>query len=61
MSDVKHVHNNHGGPPLEHSNRENPPYWTRAHKDWRMWVGLILMLAAMTIFIMSDDLALLRR
>jgi len=37
------------------------PYWKRAHHDWRFWVGLVLMLAAITIYVLSDDLALLPR
>ncbi len=36
-----------------------PPYWRRAHHDWRFWVGLIAMLAAITIYILSEDLAFL--
>ena len=35
------------------------PYWKRAHRDWRIWVALFFMLAAMTIYIMSEDLSLL--
>ncbi|MGD0132821.1 MAG: hypothetical protein ABSE57_12280 [Bryobacteraceae bacterium] len=35
----------------------SPPYWTRMHRDWRMWVGLVLMLAAITIYVLSEDLA----
>jgi hypothetical protein len=35
------------------------PYWKRAHHDWRFWVGLSLMLAAITIYVLSDDLAFL--
>ena len=34
-----------------------PPYWRRMHHDWRVWVGLVLMLAAITIYILSEDLA----
>ena len=33
------------------------PYWMRAHRDWRVWVGVVLMLAAMTIYLMTNDLA----
>jgi len=36
---------------------ESPPYWRRMHHDWRVWVGLVLMLAAITIYILSEDLA----
>ena len=35
------------------------PYWKRAHHDFRFWVGLILMLTAITIYVLSDDLAFL--
>jgi hypothetical protein len=37
------------------------PYWNRAHHDWRFWAGLLFMLAAMAIYVLSDDLALLPR
>jgi formate hydrogenlyase subunit 3/multisubunit Na+/H+ antiporter MnhD subunit len=30
--------------------------WARAHHDWKFWVALSLMLAAMVIYVMSDDL-----
>lgn len=33
------------------------PYWKRAHTDWRFWVGIILMFAAMIVYVMSEDLA----
>jgi hypothetical protein len=33
------------------------PYWKRAHRDWRIWFCVVLMLAAMFIYVMSDDLA----
>lgn len=31
----------------------------RAHRDWRVWVGLFFMLAAITIYVLSEDLAFL--
>jgi hypothetical protein len=31
------------------------PAWKRAHRDWRVWVALVLMLAAMFAYVMSDD------
>jgi hypothetical protein len=40
---------------------DTPPYWKRAHHDWRFWVGLLSMLAAITIYALSDDLSLLPR
>jgi hypothetical protein len=33
------------------------PYWKRAHTDWRFWIGVILMLLAMMVYVMSMDLA----
>ena len=38
-----------------HHNTE--PYWRRAHRDWRVWVGLFFMMAAITIYVMSNDLS----
>jgi hypothetical protein len=26
--------------------RSHRPYWKRAHRDWRIWIGVIVMLAA---------------
>jgi hypothetical protein len=48
-------HGDPNGGTIQHGHR---PYWTRAHRDWRVWVGVVLMLAAMIIYLMSDDLAL---
>ena len=33
------------------------PYWRRMHRDWRFWVGAILMFAAISIYVLSGDLA----
>jgi hypothetical protein len=35
-----------------------PPYWKRAHHDWRFLVGVFFMFAAIIIYVMSEDLAL---
>jgi hypothetical protein len=43
---------------LEIGNHEHRPYWKRAHHDWRFWVALVLMLAAMLIYVMTDDLSI---
>lgn len=31
------------------------PYWKRAHRDWRFWVALLLMLGAMVAYLITDD------
>ena len=43
---------------LERGHHEHHPYWKRAHRDWRFWVALALMLAAMLIYVMTDDLSI---
>ena len=60
MNEIRH--SNHGNEGPEHEDVQHvpsPPYWKRAHQDWRVWVGLVFMLTAMTINIMSDNLAFL--
>ncbi len=52
------THGNEGteGETTHHRDR---PYWRRAHQDWRVWVGLVFMFAAITIYVLSDNLAFL--
>jgi len=33
------------------------PFWRRMHRDWRFWVGALLMAAALSIYVLSGDLA----
>ena len=47
------------GPEPDHVHPGNRPYWQRAHRDWRIWIGLFFMFAAIIIYVMSDDLAFL--
>jgi hypothetical protein len=59
MNDNYGQHGNEG-PKHEHVQHVPlPPYWKRAHQDWRVWVGLAFMLTAMTIYVMSNNLAFL--
>ncbi len=55
MSESKHRH--HATP--EPANAV--PYWKRAHHDWRFWVGLVLMLLAISVYVLSDNLAFVPR
>jgi hypothetical protein len=36
-------------------------YWKRAHHDWRFWVALVLMFLAITVYVLSDNLAFVPR
>jgi hypothetical protein len=56
MHEIQHSDHPHGDP-NGGSIRHGRPYWTRAHRDWRVWVGVVLMLAAMITYLMTDDLA----
>jgi hypothetical protein len=47
----------HHGDPNGGSVGRGRPYWTRAHRDWRVWVGVVLMLACMIIYLMTNDFA----
>jgi hypothetical protein len=31
------------------------PFWKNLHRDWRVWAAVFLMLAAMVIYVMTDD------
>lgn len=56
-------HTNHGneGPAREVVHPSDGPYWKHVHRHWWFWIGLFLMLLAMTIYVLSDDLAFLPR
>jgi hypothetical protein len=34
-----------------------PAYWRFAHRDWRFWLGLVLIFGAMFIYLMTEDLS----
>jgi len=36
-------------------------YWRRAHHDWKFWFAMFMMFAAIGMYVMSDDLAFVRR
>lgn len=42
---------------LKRGHYEHRPYWRRAHHDWRFRLALALMLTAMFIYLMTDDLS----
>ena len=58
MSENRHSRHQHVWPSHDGAHHDDRPYWKRAHHDWRFWVAAFLMFAAMTIYVMSDDLAL---
>ena len=57
MNEVQHSNQQHGGPNGGSGHQGHRPYWTRVHRDRRVWVGVVLMLVAMLIYVMTGDLA----
>lgn len=46
--------------PHTHYQRSHPhtPYWKRAHRDWKFWVAVLIMLGAMAVYIVTVDLSM---
>ena len=61
MNESKQNHHTHGESENDTMQKMHRPYWKRAHHDWRVWVGLFFMLAAITIYVMSNDLSFFPR
>jgi hypothetical protein len=57
MNEIKHNHRQHGGPDSDSVPHGHRLYWKRAHRDWRFWGAMFLMLAVIIIYVMSDNLA----
>ena len=59
MSESNYGHpGNEGGEPKPAHDR---PAWRRIHRSWLFWLGMVLVTAAVTIYVMSDNLALIPR
>ena len=61
MRKDKHRHHHHPqtGPHLPAAH--HGPYWMRAHHDWRFWVAVFFVFAALAVYISSVDLSLVPR
>ncbi len=55
------THSKHPNAPNEHTNLKKDslgePYWQRAHRDWKTWIALVLMLVGIGVYIMTLDLS----
>ena len=60
LNERKSNHGNEGPERDPERHAKQPPYWMRAHHDWKFWVGFVMMFAAITIFVLSDNLRFLR-
>jgi hypothetical protein len=61
MNESMQGHHVPGGSGRDGVSRDQRPYWKRAHRDWRIWVAVLVMIAGMIIYVMTDDFALLPR
>ena len=59
VNEIERTHHRHGGPHPGSSQEGDRPYWQRAHRDWRIWVGLFFCMAAIIVYVLSDDLSLM--
>jgi hypothetical protein len=62
MSENKHHHHHPDeGPHPPTDNEYSIPYWKRAHRDWRFWVGVCCIIVAIAVYVGSVDLSLVPR
>lgn len=57
MSESTHTHHEQGPHP-KNVHHDPRPYWKRAHRDWRFWVAVFFIGAALFIYVTSVDLSL---
>ena len=57
VNEIERTHHRHLGPHPDGANDSQRPYWKREHRDSRVWVGLFFCLAAIIIYVLSEDLA----
>jgi len=57
MSADKHDVESEGAKPRDHAHPRHH-FWKRAHRDWRVWIAVVLMLAAIFAYVMTNDLSL---
>jgi len=57
MTEIKHSHQRHEDPNSHIVHHDHGPYWKRAHRDWRFWIALFMMFAAISIYVITDNLA----
>ena len=58
MSEAKHHHHHPDEGPRAKADPDRVPYWKRAHRDWRVWIAVMLMLLAIGIYVTTDSLSL---
>ncbi|CAN5614157.1 hypothetical protein BH09PLA1_BH09PLA1_23630 [soil metagenome] len=57
MSGNKHSVESEGAKPRDHEHPRHH-FWKHVHRDWRVWFGVVLMLAMIAVYVMTDSLSL---
>jgi hypothetical protein len=57
MSANQHSVESEGAKPRDHVHPRHH-FWRHAHRDWRVWLVVLLMLALMGVYVVSDNLSL---
>jgi hypothetical protein len=57
MNSKKHDAENQGAKPRDHAHSRHH-FWKHAHRDWRVWVALVLMLAMILVYVTTNNLSL---
>jgi hypothetical protein len=52
----KHDKESQGAKARDHVHPDRP-YWRRAHRDWRVWIVVVLMVGLVLVYVMSGDLS----
>jgi hypothetical protein len=56
-----HPTHHHADTGPHHPHGQQTPYWQRAHKDWKFWVGAFCIAAAVVIYVCTLDLSTVPR
>jgi hypothetical protein len=57
MTEIKHSRHRQEDPNSRIVHQDHGPCWKCAHRDWRFWIAFVMMCAAMSIYVITDDLA----
>ena len=57
MSGNKHSVESEGSKPRDHEHPRHH-FWKRAHTDWRVWGAVVLMVALILVYVITNSLSL---
>jgi len=57
MNDNKHDVESEGAKARDHAHPRHH-FWRHAHRDWRVWFAVGLMLALMLVYVLTNNLSL---